>query len=1361
MSGNTPPTDLLQHVPPDATRADVLSLGCGDLRNILYSILLHGRYGGMGRGRTPRALSFTQNDWEPAIHARNIILIQMILDSRSLVEEACSAAPKNGNRKKRSQKKGANKKEPGQVSSDSNNAVADTPDWVAFAQRMGVIFSTMYNTFVDADVLAMIHDVARRLAASTASPDAWASTDLGRIIRFTDDRSRERVRDVLTRYTDDSLRGKGFAARVKGERASFIAKFIPENTTIFSRTLGLASSRWTECARAYSEMRSHYIKHGSLDPFPLLRATKGSSEPRGPGDLVNPLLLVTERKGLEYCLHYGSFPLDAFHTDVVWWKLQPEHLQDEYGKLAPRVTKHRELNSFIGKDSLTATAIPHRIMQEAWMGAALEELAQMCGAFLRLTSMTELTVERLTINVHVGDALNFCDALVAMPHSVVPLGESARHEDGCSRRFPSPATPPFFFQQGSLSPLYLCGGVFTGRPEFDVISTSNLAEHLGLVNLLVATAPLLRRSPHAVLLTSLMASLKSLPTYKDTSDFYEKIMCMTPQAASILLGVVPISSLSSVVGQADTLTRLTIERPELWPSSAGPTGGVASTLRLPWKHAALAFTEASVRERSILVEVSPDAFVDLTLPVYKAMMSHIPTVATLVSGPLNMSRNQDFLRALSTPNHYTPASFGRLLRLAGRRLRLGTEHFQAALHATINCSGLSLASNLAQEQVALFQALDLVPIRKSYGGRMRSIPLDTRRVVLLVPQSGINLLRAFITPEVFLSLTAKNGTFDNHFVSIHMAYVRVHRGSVNLNGNKKQSADGWRSLNGHLAVRDTREDDPEAELMVSAVVPTLGLLASPPALVEAKLSPRDGHEIFRAPKETKDRLGMGLWKRAVFFKADLADVDRTAILTPGQACQPGNNQFPRHLPIPAKALRGEFDTDSSGYDDEQGSGGEEGRHGSSHGHPAVHQSVELRTQKLDGGGLRTACTVTLRMVSGGARQGLHSGVPHLEKTLDLCSLRVTLGEGFSHMVCLPFPVKWNAVHVKFSRRQGFVALTVPPADSPFQLPVMRVTCGVGGNPPCCPLLLPSSLFWSPCAPLASLPRLDLKTEWAHKMVHGIMSIPLSERASLGEATSGKTGETNSAIFELKKSFLHISAIACENHSDDRPGWKHPWVCITEGSDRGKRAIWIWVNGILLDSSNEALILDCCVLPVDRMIDDVSARLGFAVAQDNGQSGPGVSLIEASTKEVDLWDSLLPAVVERARQTYAHAVDCSYNKRSEVRPRLCKCGRGEDLPRGFMLPIRTARAVGEGPPLHTLVYRAALSPLYAPTETACLPPVGETPGAGDGRNVIGHAQKCAMCGKGGRSMKCSGCHAVSYCSKECQRKDWKRHKPACA
>ena len=38
--------------------------------------------------------------------------------------------------------------------------------------------------------------------------------------------------------------------------------------------------------------------------------------------------------------------------------------------------------------------------------------------------------------------------------------------------------------------------------------------------------------------------------------------------------------------------------------------------------------------------------------------------------------------------------------------------------------------------------------------------------------------------------------------------------------------------------------------------------------------------------------------------------------------------------------------------------------------------------------------------------------------------------------------------------------------------------------------------------------------------------------------------------------------------------------------------------------------------------------------------------------------------------------------------------------------------------------------------------------------------CSYCGKIGQTKKCSRCHKVSYCGKECQRKDWSQHKKIC-
>lgn len=58
----------------------------------------------------------------------------------------------------------------------------------------------------------------------------------------------------------------------------------------------------------------------------------------------------------------------------------------------------------------------------------------------------------------------------------------------------------------------------------------------GILNVVVASAPLLKTLPQAVLLTSFLATPKFAHLFDGTSDFYEKLLCMNAQAAALLLG---------------------------------------------------------------------------------------------------------------------------------------------------------------------------------------------------------------------------------------------------------------------------------------------------------------------------------------------------------------------------------------------------------------------------------------------------------------------------------------------------------------------------------------------------------------------------------------------------------------------------------------------------------------------------------------------------------------------------------------------------------------------------------------------------------------------------------------------------------
>ena len=404
------------------------------------------------------------------------------------------------------------------------------------------------------------------------------------------------------------------------------------------------------------------------------------------------------------------------------------------------------------------------------------------------------------------------------------------------------------------------------------------------------------------------------------------------------------------------------------------------------------------------------------------------------------------------------------------------------LEQTLPCSRATpylLAAGAPFRQIAVFQTLGLAPIRSSLG--FLSDPLDTRRVVLLVPKSGLLLLRAFRQAELYLALSGKVQSFDNHFVGVHTAFVRVRRG----NRDEQDGHDGWRSLSNHLMVRDTREDDPEAELMASAMVPTFALLMAPPALTELQLRPRDSFEIFQAPKDIVKKMG-GVWRKR-FFAADLADADKTAILTPGKTGDfHAGGVARRRLACPEEAVTVRPRNASSRPHAARQGGTSSSRagvmHRFMHGRAAVDQAINLITQQAGDGNSssRLLYRVSLTMASPEAQQRMaEGGAPVVEKTSGPCAVRVKIGDGLSHVTSFPFPVRRGSVNLKYSKSQGLVRFTVAPlAAGESRLP-FAWSCDVQGG---ARAVLPSMPAWSPCPPLGSLPRLDFKAEWAHDKV---------------------------------------------------------------------------------------------------------------------------------------------------------------------------------------------------------------------------------------------------------------------------------------
>lgn len=209
---------------------------------------------------------------------------------------------------------------------------------------------------------------------------------------------------------------------------------------------------------------------------------------------LNPTF-VYSLSGEKFNPHYGTFP-SGFHLTPAF---------------APMVDNSKPLPNITSKI----------------INICKQQFKLWCKAF-----KTARAADMLTIRLYCGDALAFCHALnnfalTNQPKTnlfVAPWRASRIHLDELSTSIPSAPT------------------------SFDIIDTSNLTDHLGLINLLIATRPLLKAEPmsQAVLYTETL-----LPSGDDVTQSFVDRLGIDISMFSTLLGIVPRSYVSGFTTQSN------------------------------------------------------------------------------------------------------------------------------------------------------------------------------------------------------------------------------------------------------------------------------------------------------------------------------------------------------------------------------------------------------------------------------------------------------------------------------------------------------------------------------------------------------------------------------------------------------------------------------------------------------------------------------------------------------------------------------------------------------------------------------------------------------------------------------------------
>ncbi|KAA1466938.1 hypothetical protein DENSPDRAFT_61383 [Dentipellis sp. KUC8613] len=429
--GNTPAVCLTRDIAPEEN-ANILLLGCGDPRNVLYSVFCE-------PFESIRKLDFTCCDIDPAILARNILLLAMISDGE---------------------------------------------------EHGGHIWNFFFHMHIDEASHSYLVECCRKLVECSDSIRRWNQSSYGSFLRMSTEYTLSELRRHWTLYADmHDLPTE----RLTSIRIAF-AKQAKSTLDTKHRNLSPARSAGPLVTYAYetsSDQYRRYWKSGTTFSNPKDIAA---------ASLLNPTF-VYSLAGEGCSVHYGLDPMMPFHFAAVFGNAKSS-------VMAPDIVK-----------------------------AAKSEFSEWCTAFRRCVASTSAS-PRLMIRVIVADATIACRAFTAFALTGtlkldVPVAQ-------------------FKTQVIDLSEdEYTISGAPT---SFNVIETSNLVDHLGLLNVLTVAVPLLSHSTQSrVLYTESLLHLGEDATKEFTEQLYGNITTI-----GVILDLCPVDYLSGFSTRSNTHELMTL-----------------------------------------------------------------------------------------------------------------------------------------------------------------------------------------------------------------------------------------------------------------------------------------------------------------------------------------------------------------------------------------------------------------------------------------------------------------------------------------------------------------------------------------------------------------------------------------------------------------------------------------------------------------------------------------------------------------------------------------------------------------------------------------------------------------------------------
>lgn len=1107
------------------------------------------------------------------------------------------------------------------------------------------IWNICYHLYLDNESLELLQIQTKKLNAFSASAQSWHSSEYGKLLRICDRGTLLRISKIWNSYGSSGLRKdeksiydkrlEAAIQRARDRKALHFGQGKNWNLTSFRSAAPIITSALMELP----ELFDHFWAHGSTD-----NDRDSLSRSRFPNPMFAGSLDDT------FILHYGTDPLLGFH------------LASAYASLISESPLKSPDNSHLHKAIAAA-----RLQFREWSGPFRKQAQK-----------------KLTIRFFVGDALAFCHTL---QHKRITGGSSESN---------------WYRDQYHMEPLVLDGEDYLskgGAPLlFGAIDTSNLLDHVGAINLLVATSPLLENNKSATLYTEALVRQQ-----EDVKKLVDSILCGHFPTISILFGLMPIEYWTNSTAISTVSEHLFDNVINTMEKTTRNLGQMYS--RLTWK-----------RIDGGSTDVPPLQFDELEL-------AHV-----LYQSYLQMFKNEDVTQAFFKIDlqkilnmsllHYHRGSIASFLCYVKKKVKVDWNGVMNVFTGLVEKnSTLMMGSNYFQElyvQLYLLGVYSASTFSPSFNRSSQSRDLNGVStwkdipvvicITLKVPRGKLGVitsvpLEELSTPILQCVLQSSEkysrAPWQNIFAGVQLAFGEITTSGSRHSGDFKVSISedsiGWKG---------------RSSLIVSFMVPTWVIMLEPNGATVAlgvQSTPQSSRTFM-------SRLGLEM----SIYKTALRN-EENVYITKYRPNQPDHASVCNFK---------DFSTASNKATDKECSSN-------------IKANVDVQT-----GAIKTL-TGRLDIFSDIIQSTLRNGATVETFQINPCTIGVAVGEEkpLLHLL-FPVPVLRSRSKSRIARKSSYIEVVAPiadPRDGNGIPHFMYPTFPGKGSP----------VLWNmPRLNLDCLPILDTskKSELGWLNTHTSLMFSSRERHLRNNVVESSTADPKDPRINFKDSLFSLFM-----HSSGLQGRKTSIFGLNNPDDGGFH-ILIFVSCLRLDLANHTVVLDAVILPLHTSL-VLKLRPFLETLHKSGMCN-----VTVDSSELRLWKETLPAWIERCRQ-WDHRPSCEYQAKSQIplsvdsgHNPICTCGKAS-LPSHIVFDLPAWHLAAE----HAV--RAAISPSFCVESVEQSFERNEGLDLGGDELKCGF---CAKGGKGdGKGLlKCGRCKKVWYCSKECQRKHWKVHKGVC-